>query len=123
MGALVVFRALSDLNILDDCGALHAAAAANQVEACRLLLALRMADITAVDDAGRTAIHADASPDLAALRRFLGERLARFEVARYIIRSSAALPRTPSGKILKRALRAQALARLADAAADGESSA
>jgi long-chain acyl-CoA synthetase len=53
-----------------------------------------------------------ASPDLdeAALRAFLSERLAGFEVPRYIFVREAPLPRTASGKILKRELRKEALA-------------
>ena len=48
-----------------------------------------------------------ASPDLdlAALRTFLSAHLARFEVPRYIRVTDAPLPRTASGKILKRQLR------------------
>ncbi|MEN9628847.1 MAG: hypothetical protein RJA10_2074, partial [Pseudomonadota bacterium] len=38
------------------------------------------------------------------------DKLARFEVPRYIVVSATPLPRTPSGKILKREIRAEALA-------------
>ncbi len=55
-------------------------------------------------------IFANASIDLEALRAFLGEHLARFEVPRYIRVSPDPLPRTASGKILKRELREEALA-------------
>jgi long-chain acyl-CoA synthetase len=55
-------------------------------------------------------LHANASIDLDALRAFLDEHLARFEVPRYIRVSSDPLPRTASGKILKRELREAALA-------------
>ena len=50
-----------------------------------------------------------------ALREFLSAHLARFELPRYIRRVDAALPRTPSGKILKREIRAAALAEMAAA--------
>ena len=55
-------------------------------------------------------LFASASIDLDALRAFLGEHLARFEVPRYIRVSPDPLPRTASGKILKRDLREEALA-------------
>jgi long-chain acyl-CoA synthetase len=47
-----------------------------------------------------------------ALREFLAPRLARFEIPRYFHFSSTPLPRTASGKILKRELREAATARL-----------
>lgn len=46
-----------------------------------------------------------------ALRTFLHSRLARFEIPRYLDVTDAPLPRTGSGKIFKRQLRAEALAR------------
>ena len=49
------------------------------------------------------------SLDLQALRAFLGQHLARFELPRYFLRSDQPLPRTPSGKILKREIRQAAL--------------
>jgi long-chain acyl-CoA synthetase len=60
-------------------------------------------------------IFAAASIDLEALRAFLGEHLARFEVPRYIRVSSEPLPRTASGKILKRELREEALVAMSKA--------
>jgi long-chain acyl-CoA synthetase len=54
--------------------------------------------------------------DLDELRGFLAQHLARFELPRYIVRSPAPLPRTPSGKILKRQLRDEAVAKLAGGA-------
>jgi ankyrin repeat protein len=71
MGCLVVIRALSDQNVLDDCHALHTAAAAGHVEACRLLLALRLSDITAADESGRTAVHAAVDAGQAAAAAYL----------------------------------------------------
>ena len=43
------------------------------------------------------------------LRAFLKDRLARFKIPRYITRTRDPLPRTASGKILKRALRDEAI--------------
>jgi len=57
-------------------------------------------------------VHGSAALDADALREFLAQHLARFEVPRYIVVSPAPLPRTPSGKILKRELRSVALADL-----------
>ncbi|MCC5888469.1 MAG: acyl--CoA ligase [Gammaproteobacteria bacterium] len=56
--------------------------------------------------------------DVDALRAFLHEHLARFEVPRYIQLSSAPLPRTASGKIFKRQLRDGVAASRPPAAAD-----
>ena len=57
-------------------------------------------------------IYGDAALDLDALRQFLAGHLARFELPRYIVRSAQPLARTPSGKILKREIRAAALAQI-----------
>ncbi len=51
--------------------------------------------------------------DLDALREFLAAHLARFEIPRYIRRTTEPLPRIASGKILKRQLREEALTGLA----------
>jgi long-chain acyl-CoA synthetase len=53
--------------------------------------------------------------DIGALRTFLEAHLARFEVPRYITLTDAPLPRTASGKILKRELREEAVQRLSSA--------
>jgi long-chain acyl-CoA synthetase len=50
--------------------------------------------------------------DLAALEAFLADHLARFEIPRYFRIAAEPLPRTASGKILKRELRAEAVAAL-----------
>jgi long-chain acyl-CoA synthetase len=63
------------------------------------------------EEVGAT-VFAGGFADADALRAFLGERLARFEVPRYIHFSDTELPRTASGKILKRQLREEAIARL-----------
>jgi long-chain acyl-CoA synthetase len=55
-------------------------------------------------------VSGDVDPD--ALREFLAAHLARFEIPRYLVTSDAPLPRTPSGKILKRQIRTDALAAL-----------
>ena len=47
------------------------------------------------------------------LRAFLSQHLARFELPRYIHQAAGPLPRTPSGKVLKRQLREEAVAALA----------
>lgn len=59
-----------------------------------------------------TTVFAGDFADADALRAFLSERLARFEVPRYIHFAGGPLPRTASGKILKRQLRDEAIARL-----------
>ncbi len=53
---------------------------------------------------------APASLDAEALRAFLGDHLARFEIPRYIRIAPEPLPRTASGKILKRQLRDEMVA-------------
>jgi long-chain acyl-CoA synthetase len=50
--------------------------------------------------------------DVAALREFLTQHLARFEIPRYITVADGPLPRTPSGKILKREIKTAALAQI-----------
>jgi len=52
--------------------------------------------------------------DESTLRTFLETRLARFEVPRFVHFSDTPLPRTASGKILKRQLREEACARLSE---------
>lgn len=64
------------------------------------------------EEVGAT-VHGSSGLDLAALREFLAARLARFEVPRHIVLSPTPLPRTPSGKILKRQIKDAALASLA----------
>lgn len=57
--------------------------------------------------------------DLDALMTFLSAHLARFELPRYIFKATAPLPRTPSGKILKRQIREAALADVPKPGAEG----
>jgi long-chain acyl-CoA synthetase len=57
-------------------------------------------------------VHGDPGLDVAQLRAFLAQHLAGFEVPRYIQVSADPLPRTPSGKVLKRQIRTAALATL-----------
>ncbi|MEZ5557662.1 MAG: class I adenylate-forming enzyme family protein [Pseudomonadales bacterium] len=64
------------------------------------------------EEVGAT-LYAEESLDMEALRRFLGQHLARFEIPRYLRRVATPLPRTASGKILKRQLRDEAVAALA----------
>jgi long-chain acyl-CoA synthetase len=63
------------------------------------------------EEVGAT-VHADKRIDEDALRAFLIGKLARFEIPRYFHFTEAPLPRTASGKILKRELRDEAAARL-----------
>jgi long-chain acyl-CoA synthetase len=63
------------------------------------------------EEVGAT-VHADPELDVEQLRDFLGEHLARFEVPRFIRVTGEPLPRTASGKILKRQLRDEAVAEL-----------
>jgi long-chain acyl-CoA synthetase len=60
-------------------------------------------------------LHVRASMDETELRAFLAPRLARYEIPRYFHFAASALPRIASGKILKRQLRDEAVARLAAA--------
>ena len=64
------------------------------------------------EEVGAT-VHCAGEVDEAELRAFLAERIARFKIPRYLVVEEAALPRTASGKILKRQLRQDAVARVA----------
>ena len=68
------------------------------------------------EEVGAT-IYAEPSLNVSDLKDFLGQHLARFEVPRYIRVSPEPLPRTASGKILKRELRDAAVAALKAGAA------
>jgi long-chain acyl-CoA synthetase len=61
------------------------------------------------EEVGAT-VYGNPALDVAALREFLTEHLARFEIPRYITVAEGPLPRTPSGKILKREIKTAALA-------------
>jgi long-chain acyl-CoA synthetase len=63
------------------------------------------------EEVGAT-VHCSEPLEPEALRDFLVGHLARFEVPRYILKSEGPLPRTASGKILKRQLRDAAVAAL-----------
>ena len=63
------------------------------------------------EEVGAT-VHGSATLDVNALRSFLEGQLARFEMPRYILTSDQPLPRTPSGKILKRQIRETAVKQL-----------
>lgn len=67
------------------------------------------------EEVGAT-VHGDRALDFDELREFLGQHLARFEIPRYFRLADEPLPRTASGKILKRALRDDAVAALATSA-------
>lgn len=62
------------------------------------------------EEVGAT-VYSHAALDEAALTEFLAERLAKFKIPRYLHITSEALPRIASGKILKRQLRDEAIAR------------
>jgi long-chain acyl-CoA synthetase len=64
------------------------------------------------EEVGAT-VFGGAALDVIALRDFLSHHLARFEVPRYITVVDTPLPRTASGKILKRTLRDEAVKQLA----------
>jgi len=64
------------------------------------------------EEVGAT-VHAGPGVTAEALRAFLAAHLARFEIPRYISLSATPLPRTPSGKILKREIKLAAVAGLA----------
>jgi long-chain acyl-CoA synthetase len=68
------------------------------------------------EEVGAT-VHGKPGLDADALREFLAQHLARFEIPRYIVIAEQPLPRTPSGKILKREIRQAALQGLGPAAA------
>ena len=63
------------------------------------------------EEVGAT-VYGSTTLDVAALREFLTAHLARFELPRYITVADRPLPRTPSGKILKREIKLGALAAL-----------
>jgi long-chain acyl-CoA synthetase len=65
-------------------------------------------------------VHCVGDVDPESLRAFLADRLASFEIPRYIQISPQPLPRTPSGKIFKRRLRDEAVKALIDSG-DGRS--
>lgn len=67
------------------------------------------------EEVGAT-VHGAATLDTEVLRAFLQGHLARFEVPRYILTSAEPLPRTASGKVLKRQLRDEALVTLGQGA-------
>ena len=70
------------------------------------------------EEVGAT-VYGSATLDLDALREFLAGHLARFELPRHLLRSAEPLPRTPSGKILKREIKLAALAEIDRAAGTG----
>ena len=63
------------------------------------------------EEVGAT-VYARAALEPEALRAFLGDHLARFEIPRYVTLAAEPLPRTASGKILKREIREAAVAGL-----------
>lgn len=72
------------------------------------------------EEVGAT-VYARRAIDEGELRAFVGSRLAKFAVPRYLHVSATPLPRIASGKILKRQLREEAVRRLREPVADGVS--
>ena len=66
-------------------------------------------DVRLGEEVGAT-VYGNGRLDAETLRAFLSSQLAGFAVPRYIVFADAPLPRTPSGKVLKREIRAAALA-------------
>ena len=64
-----------------------------------------------VEEVGAT-VYAEPGLDVEDLRAFLQGHLAKFEVPRYVLPVTQPLPRTASGKILKRELREEAISKL-----------
>ena len=60
------------------------------------------------EEVGAT-VHGEPGLDEATLRAFVAQHLAKFEQPRYLVLSDRPLARTPSGKILKRQIRAEVL--------------
>ncbi|MEL7547779.1 MAG: class I adenylate-forming enzyme family protein [Pseudomonadota bacterium] len=91
------------------CGAVEAALQEHPaiVEAC----VYGVPDKRLGEEVGAT-IYADQTLDPAALTEFLRSRLAAFEIPRHVRFATEPLPRTASGKIFKRQLRAEAAADL-----------
>jgi long-chain acyl-CoA synthetase len=63
------------------------------------------------EEVGAT-VYAEPGLDVDDLRAFLQGHLAKFEVPRYVLPVTQPLPRTASGKILKRELREEAISKL-----------
>lgn len=112
-GYLYIVDRLKDLIIRGGenigCGAVEAALAMHPevIEAS----AYAVPDDRLGEEVGATVYGTD-KLDVEQLRQFLESHLARFEIPRYIERANTPLPRTPSGKILKREIKQAAIARL-----------
>jgi long-chain acyl-CoA synthetase len=119
-GFVFIVDRLKDLIIRggENIGCGHVEAALLMHPAVREVSVYAVPDDRLGEEVGAT-VYADDTLDEAELRAFLARHLARYELPRYIVRSPGPLPRTPSGKILKRQVRDQAIAQLAAPAADG----
>jgi long-chain acyl-CoA synthetase len=115
-GFLFIVDRLKDLIIRggENIGCGHVEAALLMHPAVREASVYAVPDDRLGEEVGAT-IYAEGALDEAELRAFLAGHLARYEQPRYIVRSAGPLPRTPSGKILKRQLRDEAIAQLASA--------
>ena len=110
-GYLFIVDRLKDLIIRggENIGCGHVEAAILAHPAVREAAVYAIPDERLGEEVGAT-VHADASLDAQTLREFLSAHLARFEIPSLIAFSPQPLPRTASGKILKRRLRDEALA-------------
>jgi long-chain acyl-CoA synthetase len=117
-GFLFIVDRIKDLIIRggENIGCGHVEAALLMHPEVREASAYAVPDERLGEEVGAT-IYASDALDLDQLRAFLAEHLARYEVPRYLLRSSEPLPRTPSGKIFKRQIRDAAVAQLASATA------
>jgi long-chain acyl-CoA synthetase len=113
-GFLFIVDRLKDLIIRggENIGCGHVEAALLMHPAVREASVYAVPDDRLGEEVGAT-IYAEGALDEAELRTFLAGHLARYELPRYIVRSAGPLPRTPSGKILKRQIRDEAIAQLA----------
>jgi long-chain acyl-CoA synthetase len=113
-GFLFIVDRLKDLIIRggENIGCGHVEAALLMHPAVREASVYAVPDERLGEEVGAT-IYASEPLDEAELCAFLAQHLPRYELPRYILRSAGPLPRTPSGKILKRELRDEAIARLA----------
>lgn len=92
------------------CGTVEAALVehSNVIEAC----AYGLPDDRLGEEVGATLFVSSAIAE-DELRKFLSNRLARFEIPRYIHQQTEVLPRGPSGKIFKQQLKNEAISQLA----------
>jgi long-chain acyl-CoA synthetase len=113
-GFLFIVDRIKDLIIRggENIGCGHVEAALLMHPEVREASAYAVPDDRLGEEVGAT-IYASDALDEAQLREFLAQHLPRHELPRYLVCSPGPLPRTPSGKLLKRQIRDEAIARLA----------